>query len=427
MDFIFRGLRNVTRNKGRSLLVIFIAGLSVGVFLTMLQTSQVIGEKVNELSRETATTIEIRPVDSPMSLVTDADAPIPSERLDQVLLLPNVAKHERYVRIRIDEKNAPATLNKIIVTGLAPGTSLRVATHGQFVVTNIIDGQGVFNESQIDERVAIVGEIFAENHGLKVGDTIRLDNFLLRLGEQKIEFQPEEFRVVGIFSSGFLFGDLQILVPYNTFRRTFGSYLPDVPYSNAFVLVNSAENVVPVEQELKSLFGDSADVISGQVLARIAAQALGSIRSGSSIAAILAAVIGALVILFTSVLTTRQRTKEIGILKAIGASNGDIAKDFIVESFSVGIAASFLGLFVFVFGGPTIAFMFLSPIAPAIPGFGTGHEGVTELLLAFFSFGFSNQIIFISLGLSIIFGGIGSLYAVRRAVKLNPADALRYE
>jgi len=178
------------------------------------------------------------------------------------------------------------------------------------------------------------------------------------------------------------FGDLQIFTPYETFRRVFSAYLPDVPFSNVFVTVNSVANVSQVEGELKAIFGQTADVISGQSLARIAAQALGSIQSGSSIAAVLSAVIGALVIFFTTILTTRARTKEIGILKAIGASNSDVAKDFISESFTLGLAGGFVGLLIFVFAGPAIAFIFLSPIAPAIPGFGTGHESATELLLS---------------------------------------------
>lgn len=433
MGSVSRGLRNVYRSKGRVLLAVLIVGLSVGIFLSMLQAGSGIERQSVKLRREVETVIEVRPLDSPMALVTDSPVPIPRDAVNMIRAIPNVLNVEKYLRVRIDEKEKPPTINKIIVTGMEPGSSLRAATHGQFVVTTIDAGKDRFEPSDAGRNLAIVGRFFAQDHGLKVGSEFSIgDSFILRIGDKRIELKDlGEFEVVGIFSSDFVFGDLQIFIPYDTFQRTFGKVM-ELPSqsTNIFVTVNSVDNVAEVEGDIRAVLGGSADVLSGKTVANIAAQALNVIQASSILAAALSAVVGSLVITFTMILTVRQRTREIGVLKAIGASNSDVAKDFLVEALALGVISGLVGIAFLALAGPTFAYLLLNPIGSQLAGvaaLGTGHENPTSALFSEVGFNPSLSLISYALGISVLFGLIGSLYSVTTAVRLRPAEAIRHE
>jgi putative ABC transport system permease protein len=101
--------------------------------------------------------------------------------------------------------------------------------------------------------------------------------------------------------------------------------------------------------------------------------------------------------------TVTERTREIGLRKAIGAKREDISKQFLAEA----IALTFIGGLGGVILGWLIAYAFsaLGLIQTSI--------SVTSVLLAFG----------VSAGIGIVFG----YYPAQRAAKLNPIEALRYE
>ncbi|OIO23529.1 hypothetical protein AUJ65_03455 [Candidatus Micrarchaeota archaeon CG1_02_51_15] len=110
--------------------------------------------------------------------------------------------------------------------------------------------------------------------------------------------------------------------------------------------------------------------------------------------------------LFTSVL---ERTKEIGIMKAIGARNGDILLIFVFNAGLIGLVGGILGV---AFGA------LLSGILPAFTGgtpLGRGDSIVSE----------STAIL--ALTVSVAIGIIAGIIPAYNASKLKPADALRYE
>jgi len=143
-----------------------------------------------------------------------------------------------------------------------------------------------------------------------------------------------------------------------------------------------------------------------------------------------AVVATSLIVLFTMLYTVRERTQEIGVLKAIGFSNGSIMSQFMLEGMILSIVAGLIGIVIGTVGAPIITQLLLTGFASnsgpqqAFVGRQIGIPGLTveatmstptvELLL----------IVFAS---AILLGVVGSLYPSWRASKTSPMEALRHE
>ena len=101
--------------------------------------------------------------------------------------------------------------------------------------------------------------------------------------------------------------------------------------------------------------------------------------------------------------TVTERTREIGLRKAIGAKKKDISLQFLIES----IMLTFIGGIVGIFLGWILSY--------AVAYFGSMTTEVTSWS------------IFLAVGVSACIGIIFGFYPARRAVGLNPIEALRYE
>lgn len=121
-----------------------------------------------------------------------------------------------------------------------------------------------------------------------------------------------------------------------------------------------------------------------------------------SIAAI-SLVVGGIGIMNIMMVSVTERTREIGIRKALGATFKNIMMQFLIESISIGVIGGFLGI---VFGIST------SLLISKFGGFTTVITAAPIIL----SFGFS-------VGIGLFFG----IYPARKAAKLDPIEALRYE
>ncbi len=115
--------------------------------------------------------------------------------------------------------------------------------------------------------------------------------------------------------------------------------------------------------------------------------------------------------MFTSVL---EKTKDIGIMKAIGAKNKDIMFIFLINSGMLGFVGGLIGIII----GAGI-----STILPSVLGSSLGLPGTRGGLTTAVSFG----LLFFSLAFSVIIGMISGAWPAYRASKLKPVDALRYE
>ena len=98
-----------------------------------------------------------------------------------------------------------------------------------------------------------------------------------------------------------------------------------------------------------------------------------------------------------------ERTREIGLLKSIGAKEKDILTQFLVESMVMTLAGGVIGIILGVAGAFFVSLAFKIPFVVSVPA------------------------IVIAAGVSMLVGIVFGLYPARRAARLSPIDALRYE
>ncbi len=410
MRTVVLGARNVYRNPPRAVLAVLVLGLSVGLFVTMLRGSVTTGLEARNLKAEAGTRIQINEAGNTSGYAgTVTDRELPAD-VSQIIALPCVVKVERYLQRQfVNNRRTDAPTGVII--GVNPGATLRLQSMGGFVGSPKLIAGRTFTPRDAGQPAAIVGEVFARTRGLGVGDEFTLPGAEIERGKWIYRHAIQDFRgkVIGIFRVGVVYGDNQIFVPLDVVQEIMG--IGPQRVSQYIVTVDSAENVPATAEALRNVLGPNTDVISQDEAALQTAGLLEAASVNSRIGAVVAAVVGALVVLFTMVVVTRERTREIGVLKAIGASNLDVTALFTGESLTLALLGGGIGLLIHVLAGPVLATLFVGPIVSEFSGNAADSLGAAELAWG--------------LGLAMSFGLVGSLYAVWRAVRMPPSEAMR--
>jgi len=271
------------------------------------------------------------------------------------------------------------------------------------------------------------GEII-EGRQIKRGDKLKVVlgyNYLLpdkifkrplKTGD-KIKIQDFTVEVVGFYDKiGNPQDDAQIYMTYDGFNEMY----PDKEGEINYIVMRAAPDQDPAvvaeraESKLRKLRGqkEGEEDFSIQTFEQAIAT-FGSVIDILNNVLVLIALISVIVagvnIMNTMYTAVLERTKEIGIMKAIGAKNSDILSIFIIESGALGLFGAGLGVifgYLIASGGGAIAanagYSFLKPIFPI------------ELIIGCLAFG-------------LFVGALAGFLPARQASKLKPVDALHYE
>jgi putative ABC transport system permease protein len=221
------------------------------------------------------------------------------------------------------------------------------------------------------------------------------------------------FTVIGVFRERVeTFGlseiqDYSVLIPFPLMKY----YLGDSSLEMLYVQANSPENVVPVTRELEALLKSRHPT-----RARYEVQNLSSIlnaaRSIALALTIVLLVIGFIALLVSGIgimnimlVTVQERTREIGIRKAIGARHREILYQFLLEAFLISGFGSVLGILI-----AAVIPVLVRPLLPSNVSVPVPWESV---VLAFV----------VSCSVGIFFGYLPA----SRAAQLQPTESLRYE
>ena len=232
----------------------------------------------------------------------------------------------------------------------------------------------------------ILGKVYAEDKNLSVGDSLKIDG--------------EDFKVVGIFESG----DSSRTGAVFTSISKIGDLKNEVDsISNIYVKVNKGEDAQKVADRIDSLYGDNITTISSVMEMEQMGDMLGTLQAASWGISLLAILVGGLGIINTMLMSVFERTREIGVLKAVGWSNWRILTMIVGESLVITIISAFIGSVVGV-----VLCLVLGPMLNLSPVF------TPEIFIQAFV-------------IAVFVGIIGGLYPAVKAVNLSPTEALRYE
>jgi ABC-type antimicrobial peptide transport system permease subunit len=147
----------------------------------------------------------------------------------------------------------------------------------------------------------------------------------------------------------------------------------------------------------------------------------------------IAIVATSLIVLFTMLYTVRERTQEIGVLKAIGFSNGNIMSQFMLEGIMISAIAGLVGVVIGTIAAPVLS----TALLPPITGINSNSVNVTSFVgrqvsLPGLSLSATTAIPSVDLLLlvfigALLLGALGTLYPAWRASRTSPMEALRHE
>lgn len=287
------------------------------------------------------------------------------------------------------------------VTGMSPAVFSDF--DGYFDGFPISEGERFSFESE-DNEVVIGGEI-ARELGVSAGDTVKIEG--------------EEFTVSGILGSEEdgsdgqfnFYGDLDngLFIPLSSLETLYGG---EGDASLILAEVYEDVEVSEVADEIERAYsadGTASTTITTEEISNRVNSALGTIQIALAGIAAISLLVGGIGVMNTMYTAVLERTREIGVMKAVGAKNGQILGLFLTESGLLGLVGGTIGTLVGV-GLSLLAGRFISQAlaAPFMPSFGPG------LLIGAIAFSF-------------ILGSISGVLPARQASKLQPVEALRYE
>jgi len=247
--------------------------------------------------------------------------------------------------------------------------------------------------SDTEDNVMVIGKNLAEEEKLKVGD-------VLPFGPDKIPFT-----IVGILERTGTQDDEFHFLPLQVAQRIFDK--PD-QITTIAIRVNDISRISEISKQLEDI-PDIQVVTMTQVMGTIM-NLVGSARTLLISVIIVAIIISAVGIINTLLMSVNERTREFGMMKAVGASGFDIGRLVLIETLFVTVIGGVIGLLLSILGSGLIE-GFVKGIIPYSPA---GRLMVLE-----------PGLIGLCLLFSIIIGVVCGIYPAIRSSRLTPMEAIR--
>ncbi len=415
------GFRNALRSTPRLALVAALIGAPFFLLLTLQAIGRAVDVYADRLLQGVNDTLQLRAAGSMghVNMVAQSDI-LPQRVLERVRQLPHVAKVEPYVLAMTPTEGH----NFAMIVGLEPGDARRLESHGEAGSPRIIAGRDLV-DSDRGKRVAVIGQGVARWARIDprdlAGAELTLDLRRTHPVIFALERPPARLSVVGVYASGYVFGDMQLFVPLDTFREIYGVAQG---VSWLFVKADSAASVPLLAGRLRAEFGSEADVIAPVSAAEFQTTTARTVRRLTAAGMAASALLLVVVVYFLMLLLVRQRAREIGTLKAIGAPERSIIGAFLAEALAYALAGGALGsLLSLALGAPAAQKLFGPAMGPFVPA----QYKDTLLQVLAISSGIDAERIAVAAASVALAALAGSAYAMLRIIRLTPLEAMKHE
>jgi len=464
-----RAVKNVSRRKIRTFLVIIALSFSIAIMVSIpagvianQKATQDLSEDYNKIISDiqeeinkTATLIEIRASSGRPSAVPSGAPPfgfgqrgeafINETVVDEIRSIEGVKDVVPFLEVSSEETtnetvNTPRgsfTISRPLYTIIGVPLNSSLIDSYTILPTNITAGRNLYDG---DSGVLLVSSNLSDYLGIGVGD--------------KIEVYGEYFSVVGIYEpagqAATEVGTVYMNV-YTVQSRTVYMNISDLQRitgnvgntSRLDVYAADASYVDGIAEVIKTAYSELyvatyKDRLQNlertqemyQTTLENAESTLSQMQTVAFQEIVIVIDATSLIVLFTMLYTVRERTKEIGILKAIGFSNWNVMSQFMLEGILISLMAGVVGIAMGIVGAPLLSSLLLPSVNPfptqqqGFPGqtvnFGTAlSQSVTAVP--------DLQTILLVFGVAVALGAVGSLYPAWRAARTSPMEALRYE
>ena len=400
-DYISIISRNFARRKLRGWLTILGILIGITAVVSLVSLGQGLSGYVNEqFEKMVSDKIMITPGSSMAGMMGGTDVKLTEDDLSAVQNVRGVkiaggwlysmtnikfrdeTKQTWVIGIPLDETHE--IVSSMLSFKILDGRDLKVGDKGKIVI-----GYNLYT-----------GDFF--DKGVKVGDTLII--------------KEQEFSVIGVVDKiGNPGDDAQVYIAMDDAREIFNN--PD-EYNMLMVQVVKGTDINSISEAIKKRLRNTRDVKEGEEdfnvqtteeLMKTSLSILSIVQAVIVAIAAISLLVGGIGIMNTMYTSVLERTREIGIMKAIGARNSDILAIFLIESGMIGLVGGAIGA---LFG------VALSKIAE----FGAAYAGYGILKISF-----SPTLIIGVLLFSFITGMISGITPAMQAARMKPVEALRYE
>jgi putative ABC transport system permease protein len=243
----------------------------------------------------------------------------------------------------------------------------------------------------------LLGKPYAKRAGLERGDTIELVG---PAGQQNA-------KVIGVIDAMGPMNGMEMRLSLDTMRRVYGSYQP----AELAVKASGGGQRKALETKIGALLDRQYPNLEMQSAADAKKEVRDEINRTFNMfnaIVIIAIIVSLLGVINTLAMSVIERTREIGVLRALGASRWQVRRTMLDESVMITIAGSAVG----VAAGTLIGFMWLRSVDEVLPGL---------------TFHFPGAIVLAAAIASVVLGVLAAILPARRAARLQVINALTYE
>lgn len=375
MSFLSLIVKNPFRNKSRALLAIIGIGIGLATIVALGGITNGLIASAEDTLHSGGTDITIVGSESASAQATSfGTATVSEDWIDKVNNVSGVDQSVGVYSTMLTSQDIPM----LSVVGIDRDDV-------SFADLTITDGE-LFDKNSSE---VVVGKVMAENEDISVGDSVTIGQ--------------DDYDVVGIFESGNSNQDMSLFMDLG---KTQELVQDEGNITAIFVKVNPDYDVDAVADDITNQYGDNLTTVTSLSDMAMVGDMIDMLNGASWGISLLAIIIGAVGIINTMLMSVLERTRELGVLKAVGWSGKRILGMIIGESIVITLFAGVVGSIV----GVIVVELFTSLNLLG---------GMTPV--------YTVDIFVQAFAIAIVVGILGGLYPAIKAIKLPPTEALRYE
>lgn len=401
IDIFRMAVKVLTERKTRAILTI--AGIALGPFALVMISSVIDGYGdyiVSQVQGLGQNTIVVFP--SGNNKLTEND-------LNNIRSIPGVKRAEPFYSIQGQVKVGTET--KIVFIYAIPPDLVFESISGLELEKGSIPSETEYSKAIIGHKIAYTDD---GSVAYDLGDVLTITYLKSVNGRNEVKRVSVVVNgVVKEFGGAFVLSpDLTIILPLEAGQRLLG--LSD--WSGIYILAENSNVVQDIVREIQSRYRGVVDVVSFQSIANVINSVVGAVNFisfAASLSSFAVAVAGVASTMITSVI---ERTREIGVLKALGFRDREVLIMILAESIIMSIIGGVIGITLGMIGSHILASTGVTIRA------GPQAEIVIKAPPKITVFGILRATI-----LTLMVGIAGGVFPAYRASKIPPAVALRYE